>query len=177
VDMVKFYNRLVPEGAAVKRFSDRAAGMARLIRVMNGEVMPVTDETAIKEEVRKKRTGKLTNKATIIEEKTMKTKSKKAKKTTTAAKKTTTEKVSRVKTSTESEITLTSDGKSYKARAASVRGRLFGYAVKKIGEGTFTVGEFMRYGKTSLELDEGVVRRLLSMLSSGGKPLLKVKEA
>lgn len=181
VDMVKFYNVMVPEGAAVKRFSDRAAGMARLIRAMNGEVMPVTDETAIKEEVRKKRTGKLTNKVTIIEEKGMKTKGKKAKKTTAAKKTTTTEKVKRAPRGSnlagESEITLTAAGKAHKGRAESVRGRLLAYAVKKIEEGVFTVAEFVRYGKSSVELDEGGARRELSILSNGGTPLLKVKEA
>jgi hypothetical protein len=57
-DLVKFYNNLEgAPGKPIKRFENRAIGMARVLRVLNGETAPVTDEMADKEATRKARTG------------------------------------------------------------------------------------------------------------------------
>lgn len=56
VDLVKFYNKLTGTDN-VKRFENRAIGMARLLAVLNGERLPITDEMAKKAATREQRTG------------------------------------------------------------------------------------------------------------------------
>lgn len=56
VDLVKFYNKLTGTDN-VKRFETRAIGMNRLLAVLNGETLPITDEMKKKAEARTARTG------------------------------------------------------------------------------------------------------------------------
>jgi hypothetical protein len=158
VDLVKFYNVLVPQ-APVKRFETRAVGMARLLRVLNGEILPATDETVIKEATRKKRTGKLQTDGAVInviEEKAVKTK--KAKKTPAAKKSAT----PRVATDLESNIKPLKKGLEKHWQKESVRAKLFAYIRDK---GEATVGALIKFGESKLNLDAGKVRAALGIMA------------
>lgn len=158
VDLVHFYNKLLPEGSIpVKRFSDRPTGMARLLRLMNGEVLPVVDETAVKEVRRKKRTGELhgTN-VTVIE-----TKEKSVKK---KASKSTGGKPAARKNSVALDVVLkpTKAGQERRWHAEANRGKLFAYILKK---GEVTVKEFLSYGENQLKMAGGAVLAALNKLT------------
>lgn len=159
VDMVHFYNRLLPEGSIpVKRFSDRSTGMARLLRAMNGEFAHVVDETALKEQTRKKRTG-TTHEG--VEVKTVKAKEPRVKKPKT-------KKANGVATARKNSVALemvlkpTNAGKARRWHAEANRGKLFAYVLKKE---ELTVKEFLSYGETHLKMDSGSVLAALNKLT------------
>lgn len=156
VDMVKFYNNIIPVGTVpVKRFSDRSAGMARLLRALNGELLPVVDETAIKEQDRKKRTGALHTTTTITQGKVMKPKSKKAK-TPRAAKAT-----KAAPSGLASIIKPTKAGQERHWQTGRNRSKLFAQIVKK---GEMTIAALVKFGETELKLDVGGVRAALQKM-------------
>lgn len=159
VDLAKFYNNMIPAGAApVKRFSDRAAGMARVLRALNGEVLPVTDETAIKEQTRKKRTGNF--KPVNNEETEMSTKKSKTKKTRVAKAKTTaTPRTTR--SNLEAVIKPTKVGQERRWQTGRDRSKLFAWIVDK---GEVTIAALIKYGETYLKLEAGTVRAALQKM-------------
>lgn len=157
VDMVHFYNRLIPAGLpAVKRFSGRTTGMARLLRALNGEVLPVVDETALKEVRRKKRTGEFHGTVTTIQEKPMKTKKSKAKA------------VAHRKNSVALDTVLkpTKAGLERRWHAEAPRGKLFAYIQKK---GEVTVKALLKYGEEELKMTAASIRAALNKLTDSKK--------
>lgn len=167
VDLVHFYNRAIPADAApVKRFSDRATGMARLLRVLNGEILPVVDETAVKEQTRKKRTGEL-HTDTTTEEGTDGMAKKKAKKggAKKSAKKSTTVKGAprerRNSLGDNAVLKPTKAGTDRKWHEGSPRAKLFAHLVKRE---SMTVKEFITYGVNSVGLKAEQVRAAIGKL-------------
>jgi hypothetical protein len=159
VDMAKFYNNL-PGVIPVKRFSDRKAAMARLLRALNGEVAPVVDETAIKEVTRKKRTGHFAGgekAATINEETDMKAKKKATPKSNGST---------RLSVAETAVLSTTKAGEERSWHKENPRYKLFAYVQKK-GETTFK--EFLHYGETTLGLARGAVLAAFTKLTDSAR--------
>jgi hypothetical protein len=153
VDFVKFYNNLPGRAntAPVKRFSDRAAGMKRILAVLNGEPEPV-DET---ETDTQKETANMASK-TKKTKTPKKTAAKKAAKPNGAAGRAPKHDDSAV-------LKVTKAGEDRRWQTESNRYKLFAYITKK---GEVTVGGLMKYGEGELKMSTAEVRAALQKMTS-----------
>lgn len=162
VDFVKFYNNLSQRAGfpPVKRFTDRATGMKRILAALNGEVDPTEQPT--------------TETATDNQETaTMATKSKKAKtKKTAKAKKPTNGGAGRApKHDDAAVVKATKAGGERRWQTESNRYKLFDYITKK---GEVTIGTLVKYGENSLSMSLSEIRAALQKMT-GDKCVTVVK--
>lgn len=161
VDLVKFYNKLTGDDN-VKRFETRAIGMKRLLSVLNGETLPITDEMKKKAEARTARTGEFhsDDSTTTTGDDDMATKKKgKAKKTKTT--KTKTPRAPRVEKVDTTVLKATKAGTDRRWHEEANRFKLFAQIQKKDG---ITVAELIKFGASALKMDAGEVRAAIAKL-------------
>lgn len=145
VDFVKFYNALPTTKTPVKRFSDRATGMKRLLAALNGETTP--DEPIDTQETAP------------------------VKKPTKTAKKKTTKKPAAKRPSTgrapRHELTAvlkpTKTGQDRRWQKERKRSQLFEHIVKK---GEVTIEQLIAHGEKALGMKVGEVRAALQKMLS-----------
>lgn len=155
VDFVKFYNNLSQRAGAapVKRFSDRAAGMKRILAALNGEADPV-DETEQTTNIDQKETANMATKA----KKTKAPKKNGAKKAAKAAG------AGRAPKHPDTAVLKpTKVGTDRRWQTESNRYKLFDYIVKK---GELTIGALFKYGEGTLKMEAAEVRAALQKMTS-----------